>query len=367
MRSVIAILCFAFLFPLAAALAATDTLDIYVLDVEGGKSVIIVTPAGQSVLIDAGMPPFRGGENTSLIRVLKQAKELNINEFDVIETTHYDVDHAGNIPALSAQIPGKLYVDHGPLVNNPKMASINRKAGEGYLAFIVGKKRMSVEPGDVIPLKGVKVTVLTSNEAVLTKPLKGAGERNPACPATPREAVESDDNSGSIGTLWQYGKFRMADFGDLLKWNENRAVCPVDTIGEVDLFLVSGHGMDVSNTPELLAALQPKVSIMNNGERKGGAPEAFKTLRGAPRFVDVWQCHYSRPGGDENSKEDFIANLSQQACQGFPIKVSAHEDGSFVVTNMRNNFSKTYKTWIERGAGALAPRVSKEPENAAAR
>jgi hypothetical protein len=35
--------------------------------------------------------------------------------------------------------------------------------------------------------------------------------------------------------------------------------------------------------------------------------------------------------------------MSQQNCQGFSIKISARRDGSFTVTNMRNNFSKTYK------------------------
>jgi competence protein ComEC len=278
-----------------------------------------------------------------LNRVLKAAKELNIREFDVIETTHYDVDHAGNIPALAAQIPGKLYVDHGPFVDNPKIADINRKAGEAYLAFVADKKRMSVKPGDVIPLKGVKVTVVTSGEAVLHKPLPGAGKANAACPATPTEVLEADDNSGSIGTIWEFGKFRMGDFGDLLHWVENRAVCPTDMIGKVDLFLVNHHGVNLSNSPEFLAALQPKVSIMNNGERKGGAPEVFKNLRGAPRFQDVWQAHYSTTAGEDNAKEDFIANMKQKDCQGFAIKVSARKDGSFTVTNLRNNFTKTYK------------------------
>src|SRR5712691_604177 len=36
------------------------TLDIYYVDVEGGAATLIVTPAGESVLIDAGWPGFDG-------------------------------------------------------------------------------------------------------------------------------------------------------------------------------------------------------------------------------------------------------------------------------------------------------------------
>jgi competence protein ComEC len=323
------------------AARAADSLDIYVLDVEGGKAVIVQTPSGQSMLLDGGMPT---PDNRDVNRVLHAAQTLGIQQFDYILITHYDVDHAGNIPAIAAKIPAKAFVDHGPIVNNPKMGAMNRKAGEAYLAFVAGQKRMSVKPGDPIPLKGVKVTVLTSNEQALSKPLKGAGKPNPACPTPPPDPVEMDDNAGSLGTLWEFGKFRMADFGDLLHWVENRLVCPNNNVGPVDLFLVTHHGLAVSNSPELIAALHPKVAIMNNGERKGAAPEVTKILRASPGLQDIWQAHYSTSAGkDFNAPEDYIANMKQQDCQANWIKVSARRDGSFTVTNTRNNFSKTYK------------------------
>ena len=108
-----------------------STLDIYVVDVEGGKAVIVTTPSGQSMLLDAGMPtPDRRDVN----RVLAAAKAAGIKEFDYILTTHYDVDHAGNIPAIAGHIPAKAFVDHGPIVDNPKLAPINRRAADAYLA-----------------------------------------------------------------------------------------------------------------------------------------------------------------------------------------------------------------------------------------
>jgi hypothetical protein len=292
---------------------------------------------------------------------------VGIKQFDVMLITHYDVDHVGNIPSIFAQFPAKLLVDHGPLLPNPMkdpisrkaayasvrgnatehvepgMDPINQKAADAYVAFLPGKKRLSVKPGDTIPFKDVKITVLISNEQPISKPLPGASKPNAACPATRPEAIRYNDNAACVGTLWQFGKFRMADFGDLLQWVEMRLMCPNNPVGVVDLLMGSAHGLAVSNSPALVHALAPKVVITDNGERKGIDPDVVKVLRGSPGIQDIWQAHYSTTAGpDNNAPEQFIANMKQQGCQGFSIKVSARRDGSFTVTNLRNNFSKTY-------------------------
>jgi competence protein ComEC len=324
---------------LPQTLPAADTLDIYVIDVEGGKATIIRNPSGQTLLIDGGMPNDR-----DLGRVAAVAKTLGVTQFDVHLITHYDVDHVGNVPRIYAQLPAKLLVDHGPLLPNPTMAMGNRRAADAYVAFLPGKNRLSVKPGDRIPFKDVTVSVVVSNEQVITKPMPGAGAGNAACPATLPEAIRGDDNAASIGTYWQFGKFRMADFGDLLQWVEMKLMCPKDMLGPVDLFLVNHHGLDRSNSPALVHALRPKVAIVNNGERKGISPAVVETLTSSPGIQDIWQLHYSVTAGPKlNAPEEYIANLKAQGCQGYWIKVSARRDGSFTVTNARTDFSKTYK------------------------
>jgi competence protein ComEC len=186
--------------------------------------------------------------------------------------------------------------------------------------------------------------VVISNEAVISKPLAGAGQPNAACPATAPPSIRNDDNGSSIGALWQFGKFRMADLGDLLQWTEIKLMCPNNPMGTVDLFMVNHHGLDRSNSPAMVHGLQPKVAIVNNGERKGISPDVAKTLRSSPGIQDIWQLHYSTTAGPElNAPEQFLANMKAQDCQGYAIKISARRDGSFTVTNARNNFSKTYK------------------------
>jgi beta-lactamase superfamily II metal-dependent hydrolase len=291
------------------------------------------------MMVDGGMPNER-----DLGRVTTAAKALGIEQFDVYLITHYDVDHVGNVPAIYGRFPAKLLVDHGPLLPNPKMGLINRKAADAYVAFLPGKKRLPVKPGDRIPFDDVSISVVISNEEAIRKPLAGGGKPNSACPADAPEPIRGDDNAASIGTVWQFGKFRMADFGDLLQWAEIKLMCPNNPIGTVDLLMVNHHGLDRSNHPALVHALQPKVGIVNNGERKGISPAVAKTLRSSPGIQDIWQLHYSVTAGPElNAPEQFLANMKAQDCQGHWIKVSARRDGSFTVTNNRNNFSKTYK------------------------
>ncbi len=364
----------------------SDTLDIWVIDVEGGKAVIAKNPSGQVMMIDGGMPdmagrggapgqPGRGGapeaagggggavttpqsgalaapprppmqveKDRDLNRVVAAAKLAGVSAFDVYLVTHYDVDHSGNVPNIAGRFPAKLFVDHGPWLDNPKLGAMNKNAGDAYLAFVAEKQRLSVKPGDVIPFKDVKITVLTSNEEVINRPLTGGGKPNGACPTELLPPTKGDDNASSIGTLWEFGRFRMADFADLLQWVEMKLMCPNNPIGTVDLLMGSHHGMPASSSPALVHALRAKAIITNNGERKGIAPDVVKTLRSTPGGMDIWQLHYSTMAGPElNAPEDFIANMKQQDCQGFAIKISARRDGSFTVTNLRNNFSKTYK------------------------
>ena len=44
---------------------AAKTLDVYLIDVEGGKALLIVSPVGESMLIDAGFPGSRDIETES--------------------------------------------------------------------------------------------------------------------------------------------------------------------------------------------------------------------------------------------------------------------------------------------------------------
>jgi len=318
--------------------AKPATLDIYVVDTEGGKSMVIVSPEGESMLVDAGYPT---ADNRDTNRIIAAAQAVGIKQFDVVLVTHYDADHAGNIPNLCAKISGKVYFDHGELLataKDPDRSSFY----PNYLKFVADKKRVSVKPGDTIPLKGVQITVVTAGGEAITKPLPGAGQPNPFAAGVTPGPIDTDDNAGSIGLYYQFGKFRMLDLADLLQMVECKLMSPNNMVGTVDLFMVSHHGLAKSNSKMLVHAIQPKAAIMNDGGRKGGEVAVLDILKTSPGFQDLWECHYAVAAGDKNAPENFIAN-PKDPCEGKMIKVSAQLDGTFTVTNMRNDFSKTYK------------------------
>ncbi|HYO80739.1 MAG TPA: MBL fold metallo-hydrolase [Bryobacteraceae bacterium] len=311
---------------------AAKTLDVYFIDVEGGQATLIVTAAKQSMLVDAGWPGFNGRDAERIARV---AKKAGVKAIDYMVTTHYHTDHAGGVPQLAEKLEVRTFVDHGPNNESGKNPDALYQA---YEAVAAKGKRLTVKAGDTIPLKGVDVRVVTANG----EHAKSTGEANALCSTSRSFPEDKSENARSIGLLLTYGKFRMVNLGDLTNRKELELACPENRLGSVDVYLTTHHGLATSNAQELVHALKPRVAVMNNGAKKGGSPEAWRTIRSSPGLEDLWQVHFSLAGGTEtNSPEAFIANL-EEGCVGNHIALSANTDGSFRVSNSRNKYSKQY-------------------------
>ena len=312
---------------------AAKTLDFYFIDVEGGQATLIVSPSKQAMLVDAGWPGFSGRDAS---RIAAAAKAAGVKQLDYLITTHFHTDHAGGVPQIAEKLPVKTFIDHGASVET------NKGAKELYEAYekVAGQKRRNVKPGESIEMKGLEITVLTANGDHIMTSAKGGGAANPLCGASfPEDAGE---NARSVGFLLQFGKFRFLDLGDLTSQKEMELVCPENRVGTVDVYLTTHHGLPASNAKGIVQAIQPRVAIMNNGARKGGAPEAWQTIHTSPGMEDMWQVHFSIAGGKENNvAEPMIANLVEN-CEGQYLKLSANADGSFTVYNSRNKYTKTY-------------------------
>lgn len=323
---------------------AARNLDIFFVDVEGGQATLIVSPSGESMLVDTGSPGFDGRDAD---RIVAAAKSAGVGQIDYLVITHYHGDHVGGVFQLAAKIPIVHFVDHGPNVATEKGTD---ELFAAYREVRDKGKHILVRPGDKIPIKGLDVTVLTAAGERLRKPLRGAGAPNPLCASATRRSEDTTENAQSVGTLIKHGKFRMINLGDLT-WNkEMELACPANLVGSVDVYLTTHHGIapsdewNASGLPALVHALRPRVAIMNNGARKGGSPDTWQSLRSSPGIEDIWQIHYTVESGKENNApEQFIAN-PEENCQGFGIKLSVSADGSYTVTNLRNGNSKTYQT-----------------------
>lgn len=320
--------------------AQSRTLDIYWVDVEGGAATLIVTPSGQSMLVDAGNP---GNNDRDPQRILEAAKAAGLKHIDILVTTHFHVDHAGGEPALAKLIPVAKFYDHGDSIesgSNPQAT----KLWTDYQAISQGK-RVVVKPGEKIPLKDVSVTVVSANGEVIAKAINGGGP-NEFCKGAQTKDADKTENGQSTGMLLTYGKFKFLDIGDLTWDREMMLACPADKVGTVTLLQATHHGFvnGQSGAPALVWALKPQVVIVNNGPRKGLEGSAWDTITHISGLEDVWQVHRAlKNDSAHNAKDDLIANFEETAdCKGRWLKASVSSDGKFTITNSRNQVSRTY-------------------------
>ena len=354
----------------AAQTRAAKTLDIYVVDVEGGNATLFVSPSGESVLIDtgnAGAAAVRDAE-----RIMAAVKDAGLTRIDNLITTHWHGDHFGGMAELAARIPIRNFIDHG--ANVQPGAAVDEFLQKTYPPLFAKAKHTVATPGMKVPVAGLDTVVVTSAGETIKTALSGAGGANSYC-ASFKPGENNAEDPMSVGTLVTFGKFRTIHLGDLTKNKEFELMCPTNRIGTVDVLLGLHHGVDTSNSEVLVHALRPRVAIMNNGTRKGGQPEVMKTLHSSPGLENVWQMHFSQLSGQEYTVPGmFIANLTDEPLAAMPIgpiaapqpgpgappaplhngtaywiKVSAQPDGSFMVTNARNGFNKNYRAGLKAG------------------
>jgi beta-lactamase superfamily II metal-dependent hydrolase len=309
-------------------------MDVYFIDVEGGQATLVVSPSGESMLIDTGYP---GNDDRDANRILSIAKQARLTRLDYLLVTHYHNDHVGNAPALAARIPIGTFVDHGESVETDDNA---KALYAGYLKARATGRHLQVKPGDRVPIRDLDVTIVTAGGEHVAKPLAPPAARNPLCAGFTPKDPDPSENARSVGSVIAFGRFRMVDLGDLT-WNkEQELMCPDNLVGPIDVYLTTHHGLAQSGAPVIVHALAPRVAIMNNGPKKGGEREAMQTVRSSPGLKDFWQLHVSLNAPDANMPPAMIANLDESTAHY--IKLSAQRDGSFTVTNARTNETRRY-------------------------
>jgi beta-lactamase superfamily II metal-dependent hydrolase len=311
-------------------------LRIYFIDVEGGQSTLLVSPTGESLLIDTGWP---GNSGRDTGRIESAMADAGIAKLDFVLITHFHVDHVGGVPGLVQRVKVGEFLDHGV---NREDSDITRHDYAAYIKAIGSTPRRVVHPGDTIDIPGLSTIVITADGEHISSVPGVTPQPNPYCASEPHWDLDSSENPRSAGILVRYGKFRFLDLGDLTKAKEIPLVCPNNLIGQVDLFLVNHHGMNLSNSRAFVDAIHPRVAIMNNGAHKAGSPEAWQTVHESPGLEDLYMLHTAE-GNDaaHNSAEGLIANI-KGGSDGAYFKVVALADGSFSVTNSRTGQTRNY-------------------------
>jgi len=330
-----------------ALTAAPKPLTISFIDVEGGQSTLLVSPSGESLLIDSGFPgdgtfqskPGDPAQARDALRILRAARDAGLSRIDYLLITHFHGDHDGGVVELSQLMPITTFVDHDTVPPEAEAVAGTLDLFQRYAAVRAKARHLVPKPGDRLPLKEIDVTVVSAGGRVIATPPAGAGSRNAACGADALPAQEKIENPRSTGVLIRFGRFRFLDVGDLTGEALHSLACPADRVGPVDVYLVAHHGGPDAADPATFAAWKPRAAILNNGAVKGGGAPTFAALHDASS-VSVWQLHRSTNAGVRNFDDATIANLDETTANG--ITVAANADGSFAVTNQRTGAARSF-------------------------
>ena len=318
-------------------------LEIVWVDTDGGAATLIVTPAGESILIDCGNPGNRDSG-----RIYKAAVKAGLKRIDHLLITHWHSDHYGGAGPLAKLIPiGKFY-DRGIPETFPEDKTGFPVLIRAYKAA-GGDKSTTLKAGDKIALKQVagapKVELLcvcASGEPISAP---AGAKDNPLPKDYKAHPNDPSDNAKSLAFVLSFGGWRFFDAGDLT-WNvEAKLVSPQNRIGKVDVYQVTHHGLEISNNPVLIRTLDPRVAVCNNGPRKGGHPSVIATLRRLPDMQGLFQLHRNlRSEDSENTSPDKIANDGRRE-SGTNIRLVVEPDAkAYSVTVERTGKTFRYET-----------------------
>jgi beta-lactamase superfamily II metal-dependent hydrolase len=312
------------------AVAKAKPLRLFWVDVEGGAATLVVTPAGESVLIDAGNP---GGRDAP--RIAKVAREAaGLRRIDHVVVTHFHRDHFGGVAELARLLPlGTLH--ERDLTGAPE-AERTQPDLPAYLDARV-ERRVRLEGGTTLELRQPPGTARVSLEVLGADgsfPKRRPRPNAAHCTSSTSKGPDPTDNRNSAVLRLELGPFSFFDGGDLTWDNEARLVCPEDgTGGPVDVAQIDHHGLDTSNHPALFRTLRPAVVVVNNGPRKGNEPGTFAMLRDLPGLRAVYQLHRNLRASENNVDDARIANDGED-CAGHFVRLEVAPDG------------RSYEVWV---------------------
>ncbi len=239
---------FSALFLFFSSLARDTQLRIHFLNVSQGDAILIETPHGRKVLVDAG-------PDESVISQLDSLLPLSEREIDIAIATHPDLDHVGGFLSLVNTYPIKRFFHSGLTVAEPEYAALARKLSEEGIPAEVLKLGDRVDLGD-----GVSLLVLS--------------------PARVEEV--NDANEASLVLILDYRGKRILLTGDAPQDVERKLVHAFGDGLRADVLKLGHHGSKTSSSELFLETVHPRYAIISAGCRNRFGhphPEVMGRLR----------------------------------------------------------------------------------------
>ena len=211
--------------------------EVTAIDVGQGDSLLLITPDGKTLLLDAGgvtenaRSEFDVGEEV----VSPYLWSRGIRRLDAIAISHAHTDHLGGMRSVIANLqPHELWYG----VESPSFAF--RELRETARLFHVEQKALIA--GNTFDYGGVHVRVL-----------------NPESGMPPHDPPVDDE---SLVLHMTYGATSALLVGDSHRRIENLLV---NETPQADLLKVAHHGSATSSSPEFLAAVKPRFAVVSVG------------------------------------------------------------------------------------------------------
>ncbi len=213
-------------------------LQVFALDVGQGDALLIISPEGKSVLIDAGTP----GAGDDVVAALQKK---NIKSLDLAVTTHPHADHIGGMRRVLENFEVKNFLDSGQIFASKEYERLLRSIKEKQIKFINAKKGMKFDLG-----AGASLEVLNP---------QGDGEW-----ITKVRSGGSVENANSVVTRLSYGNFSMLFTGDAESETEEIMMESSATLRS-QVLKVGHHGSRYATSDKFLDAVAPEVAIISSG------------------------------------------------------------------------------------------------------
>lgn len=294
--------------------AVAQSLRITLIDVDQGAATLVVSPSGNTLLIDTG----KNGHGTRLKAAMARAA---VTRIDHLVITHYHEDHYGGADDL---------------VNPPNPAQVVNVHDRGDKTFLPADKLAEPTYADYETALGHRALHLMRGETIALDPAMLI-----TCVASGSVVLGEDpihhgpdENDMSIGLLIQFGNFRYFVGGDMHEHTESK-IAAQDLVMDVDVYQANHHGSHTSTADNLLADMRPTLVVISNGNDGGYQHPRQVTLNKfaamSPRPTVLQTNKYLKGEAGGNVADEFIADLVPAGAEG-DIVLTVEPNGAYTAS-----------------------------------